>query len=215
MRPDFGHRPPPKTAPERRVPSQLPLPLGAPPPTPRPQVYDNLFFAIRPDEEAKARIEALAAGLRRAHGLRAMPLPPGRLHVSLQPVGCYAQAPAALIAAAERAGAAVRARPFRVVFDRVLSFKNSGRPPLVLGVGDGLDALTAFHGALGAEMTRVGLGGLVRSRFTPHLTLLYGDRMVGEMRIEPIVCAVRDFVLIKSLFGRSRHIALARWPLRG
>jgi 2'-5' RNA ligase len=49
------------------------------------------------------------------------------------------------------------------------------------------------------------------------MTLLYGDRVMAVRSIEPIRWAVRDFVLVQSQRGpgRSRHIHLARWPLRG
>jgi 2'-5' RNA ligase len=53
------------------------------------------------------------------------------------------------------------------------------------------------------------------SRSTPHITLLYGDRTLAERSIEAIQWTVRDFVLIQSLWGRGKHIHLARWSLRG
>jgi 2'-5' RNA ligase len=75
---------------------------------------------------------------------------------------------------------------------------------------------TSFHHALGIEMKKAGIGRSVTPRFTPHLTLLYGDRMVTERSIEPIRWTVRDFVLVQSLRGRgqAKHNLLARWPLR-
>ena len=66
-------------------------------------------------------------------------------------------------------------------------------------------------------MKKAGIGQSVTPGFTPHLTLLYGDRIVTERSIEPIRWTVRDFVLVQSLRGRgeSKHIHLARWPLCG
>jgi RNA 2',3'-cyclic 3'-phosphodiesterase len=45
--------------------------------------------------------------------------------------------------------------------------------------------------------------------------LLYDSRVVRELRIEPILVEVRDFVLVHSMIGQQKHIELARWPLRG
>ena len=55
----------------------------------------------------------------------------------------------------------------------------------------------------------------IASRFTPHMTLLYGDHTVVEHSIDAIQLTVRDFVLVQSLRGRGKHIHLARWSLRG
>jgi 2'-5' RNA ligase len=62
-------------------------------------------------------------------------------------------------------------------------------------------------------MTRVGLGRWVVPRFTPHLTLLYDNRYVEGRDVEPIAWSVREFVLIHSVLGKTRHIHLGRWPL--
>jgi hypothetical protein len=47
------------------------------------------------------------------------------------------------------------------------------------------------------------------------IPLLYDSRVVRELRIEPILVDVRDFVLVHSMIGQQKHIELARWPLRG
>lgn len=175
---------------------------------------DRLFFAVLPDDDAKARIAALAARLRREHALTGTPIAPGRLHVSLYGVGSYGNPTPEVITAVEQAGTGVEASSFEVQFDRVLSFKRSSSLPLVLAGGNGLAALTAFRRALGVEMTKVGMRHPVRSSFTPHLTLLYDDHPIHEMDIDSIAWTVREFVLVQSLYGRGRHVHLVRWPLR-
>jgi 2'-5' RNA ligase len=47
------------------------------------------------------------------------------------------------------------------------------------------------------------------------MTLLYDDRSVAEQAVETIGWTAREFVLVHSLLGQTRHIPLGRWPLRG
>ena len=49
--------------------------------------------------------------------------------------------------------------------------------------------------------------------YTPHLTLLYGDRFVADHPVEPVGWTVHEFVLVHSLLGRSRYLLVARFPL--
>ena len=80
-------------------------------------------------------------------------------------------------------------------------------------------------GVIGIEMLRQELvraprnAGFARRErggaATPHLTLLYDRRKLEEQPIDEIGWSVRDFVLIHSLYGLSRHVPLGRWPLRG
>jgi RNA 2',3'-cyclic 3'-phosphodiesterase len=89
-----------------------------------------------------------------------------------------------------------------------------GNLPLVLYGGDGVAALMAFRKVLAAAVMKVGLGR-AQSGFSPHVTLLYGDRKIAEHPVDPVSWTVREFVLVQSLHGESRHILLGRWPLRG
>jgi 2'-5' RNA ligase len=97
--------------------------------------------------------------------------------------------------------------PFRVVFDRVMSFRNGA---LVLRGDDGLIGLEILQQRLSDV-----LDGRPRQarRFTPHMTLLRDSRLVDERPIEPIGWTVREFVLVHSLLGRTRHRHLVRVPL--
>jgi 2'-5' RNA ligase len=62
---------------------------------------------------------------------------------------------------------------------------------------------------LGAALTRRGLGHWTRGAFTPHITLLYGERAVGEYPVAPAIgWRVNELVLIHSLHG---HKHLGRW----
>jgi 2'-5' RNA ligase len=51
--------------------------------------------------------------------------------------------------------------------------------------------------------------------YTPHVTLAYGMPWAAARPVESACWNVREFALIHSLLGRTRHVALARWPLVG
>jgi 2'-5' RNA ligase len=105
---------------------------------------------------------------------------------------------------------------FKLGFDRVGSFSRKARNmPLVLLGEDGLVTVEALQHALSLAMAQIGLGHGGREHYTPHLTLLYDDRHVAVRPIEPITWTAREFVLVRSLIGQSRHEVLARLPLRG
>ena len=180
---------------------------------------DNVFFACRLASEAFSRVADIRDELRRAHGLRATAISPQRLHVSLLGLCEGDGVPSELIAAACRAAASVAMAPFDIVFDRAMSFSNRrAARPLVLLTGGGDASLAGLRNGLCEAMTAAGLdsgfGRRVSPHFVPHMTLLYDRRMVAEQAVEPLHLTVRDFALVHSLAGRSRHIELARWMLR-
>lgn len=177
---------------------------------------DRLFFAIYPDMEAATRISRLAQRLRAEHGLKGSPLAPERFHITLHHLGDYLGVPQDIVAAAGEAAKLALPSPFEAAFDHVESF--SGRPnnrPFVLLGGAGLDKVTAFQRELGVAMVKAGLGRHAESKFTPHVTLLYDDRIVAGQAVETIAWTAREFVLVHSLLGRTQHVPLARWSLTG
>ena len=168
----------------------------------------RLFLAVLPDADAAARIDRLAVALKRAHKFNRASIEPGRLHVSLFFLGELSEH---IVRIACEAAAEVRVPPFDVWFDRSVSFRGKpGNRPLVLVGDDGLDRLKSFRRTLGVALASRGLGRLAKREFTPHVTLLYGERHVEEHPIEPIHWTVNEFVLIHSRHG---HVHLARWPL--
>ena len=189
-------------------------PSGRPPPSrggPRPS--DNLYFAVVPDEEAAPRIAKAADELRRRHCLLGRRRPTRLLHVSLGGVGGFFGLPDAAVAAAMHIGDTVSAAPFKVTFARATSFKGRERHPLVLRCGEGAAELMRLRGELVAAL---GFGHETRGAFAPHVTLMYDREAIPETDLdEPITWTVREFVLVHSLYGKSRHNHLARWPLCG
>jgi 2'-5' RNA ligase len=183
-----------------------------------PLPTDGLFFALFPDTRSAQRIERIAhhvCGMQRGPSI---PAPPGtdRYHVTLHHLGNYAGGlPQAMVARAIRAASTVRTNAFAVAFDRAEDFR--GRP-LVLRAHEGALALMEFRSTLGKALEHAGFAGRTRVPFTPHVTLGYRAPADARRRfVEPlpdmIGWTVRDFVLVHSLLGRGRHVALARWPL--
>lgn len=179
---------------------------------------DRLFFALYPDQATAQRIALTAQSLRARCALKGKPLEPERLHITLHHLGDTVGVPAQVVAAATQAaaGLSASASAFDVVFEHAESFAGrSGNRPFVLRGEAGLADLRGFQQALGVAMARAGLGRWVETRFTPHVTLLYDDQLVGTQAIEPIAWRVNEFVLVHSLLGRHRHEMLGRWPLPG
>lgn len=181
-------------------------------PSPRPPTH-RLFFAAHPDAEAARHIDRLAQRLHDELRLAGKPLGLARYHVTLIFLGDFAGVPP--IDDLRRFGAQVALKPFQVAFDRVESFrKRRDRAPVVLLGDDGLDGLLTLREAIGRPFEDAGLMRLAPA-FTPHLTLLYDPQRVESRTIAPITWTVREFSLVHSLIGHSRHTVLERWSLRG
>jgi 2'-5' RNA ligase len=187
---------------------QFPLPgIDLPP-------IDPLFFAIYPEPRAASQATQVAQRFHDASGLKCSLIPPEGLHISLHSLGKYFGPRHANLTRGCEAAAAVRFSPFKVKFDRVTTFK--GRPgsrPFVLYGGG--EALAEFWNVLGTAMTKAGMGRLVNTSYTPHVTLLYAKGRIPEETVESIEWIVREFVLVRSLHGQTQHVPLARWALRG
>lgn len=176
---------------------------------------DRLFFAIFPGADIAEGIGRFAKGFFSKQRLNGDLLAATRLHISLHHVGDFVGVPQGMLAMAGSAASAVydEIPPFEIAFDRAMSFV--GRPghhPFVLCGSDGIVALSAFRNALGDAMARAGFK-LRNTHYTPHVTLLYSDRLVPEQPIEPIAWTVREFALVRSLIGLQRYELLGRWSL--
>lgn len=183
-------------------------PFGSEAPAP-----DGVFFALFPDEAAAAKLARAAQQLCIRHRLETRAFAPERFHVSLLGFGVHSGLPPDLVAGAADAAAAIALAPFEVTFDRAVSFL--GRPrPLVLCSEDDIPELIAFQRELGHAIQQQGLGEGA-PQCAPHVTMLYDERAIEDHAIEPITWRVRDFTLVHSLRGGSKHVPLRRWPLRG
>lgn len=183
----------------------------------RPKRPERLFFAVLPDPETADRVRTLIDRFVADNHLTGTPLKAERLHISLHHVGDYARLRSKFVYAARLAGQAVTMRSFEVTFRFIKSFDGapshddrSGRRPLVL-LAEG-DALGDLHKAVRAAMARNGLRPT--PSFRPHMTLLYGAKLIPMQAIAPISFPVSDFVLIHSALGLTRYEILDRWPLQ-
>lgn len=178
---------------------------------------DRLFFAVFPDEATAGRVAAVARQLRAELGLHGKVLREERLHVTLHHLGDHVGLPGALVQSACAAGCAIGGGPgFEVAFDRAGTLgKRRKNQPFVLRAGAGAAALAQFQQRLGAALHHVGLSEWVEERFVPHLTLLYDNRCMQAMPVDPLGWWVNEFRLVRSLLGQSRYICLARWSLQG
>lgn len=175
---------------------------------------DLLFFALQLETAAARQTADLAARLRTQYGLKGKLLPPERLHITLYFLGGFPGVPQDLVDSACNALATFHEPSFDVCLDRVLSFRGKSNRPVVLVGGDSLAPLHQFQGRLRSALLRANLPNPEKkATFTPHVTLLRDDQEVPEQRIEPVRWKAREFVLVRSLFGRSQHQALARFPL--
>ncbi len=184
---------------------------------PEPKTTDRLFFAIYPDPAiAQERIAPLATALRTAQRLHGKILRTERFHVTLHHLGDFAELPQQLVQAACAAAASLTWPCFDVAFDRAESFdnkRNRNNPFVLQGGEQGTAEVIAFQRALGEALRSRGLKP--DGRFTPHLTLLYDDKVVPAQPVEPPVrWTAQEVVLVHSLIGQSIHIPLGRWPLR-
>jgi 2'-5' RNA ligase len=178
----------------------------------------NMFFALLPDEEAKAEIIRLGERFVKSHRLGGASVDIHRLHVTLTPIGkpdrLRQPLEGALMAAADN----VRIKAFEVTLDSAMRFSNAGadgRFPFVL-CADASTTHTALdlRKALAQAQYAQGLFVPGVSSYMPHVTLLYGQGMEAiEQPIPPIRWNAREFVLIRSFFGQSRHEVMGRWPL--
>jgi 2'-5' RNA ligase len=180
---------------------------------------DRLFLALFPPPETALQIAELASQIRSAHALRGRPLEAARFHITLNHLGDYVGLPPDVVrqARAAVAEAAALTQPFAVAFNRAESFASMPRNrPLVLrGDDEGLSALMAFHKVLGTALKKANLGQWAKPGYTPHVTLLYDDSLLGATSVPPVAWTAGEIVLVQSLLGETRHVHLARWPLSG
>lgn len=173
---------------------------------------DRLFFALFPDPATAARIVARAQALRVQHGMTGRVQEAARMHITLHHLGDFVGVPQRIVDFATTAAAAVAVAPFEVTFDRATSFGGNPKAlPFVLLGGENL-ALKAFQKTLGGAMAKALLPP--DAQFTPHVTMLRDPVSAPEQPIAPITWMVREFVLIHSLLGQTRHIPLSRWTLK-
>ncbi|MBW9063395.1 2'-5' RNA ligase family protein [Rhizobium herbae] len=144
------------------------------------------------------------------HALSTGSRPHNRMHVSLNAVGKNADFPEDIVFAVSAAMATVKAAPFEVTFDRVMHIASA----VVLANAVRSEEIMDLHVQLAKEMWAVGLTFSYNPRFLPHMTLLDDASPVAEHRlVAPVSWIAREFVLIRSVTGKSGYDFIDRWPL--
>ncbi len=169
----------------------------------------RLFFGLFPGIDQAPPITALGAQLRLEHALKGKLLDAHRLHITLHDLGGYEELPQEIVAAARSAGDSMAERSFDIMFDHAMSFP--GSDAYVLCDGPGIAEVSVFRQNLGAAMLKVGLKA--KRDFTPHMTLLYDQRIITKHGVAAVRWTARDLFLINSHVGHSVHEILGRWPL--
>lgn len=181
------------------------------PPTPPPGP-DRLLFALYPDADTTRAIEAANMGLRRELGLSGRPRPSSILHVTLRHVGDFVGPPSEVVEALKAAASGLVFPAFELVLDEAVRF--AGSKAFVLLAREAMNgALIAFQRALCERLDKAGAGWRVGgAAFAPHLTLSYEERDAA-LAVEPIRWTAREFTLVHSLVGQTRHVPIARFAL--
>jgi 2'-5' RNA ligase len=161
----------------------------------------RLFFALWPDDSARARLEALAAELATAASGR--PVPIAKVHLTLAFLG---DVPVERIAAAVDAARAVRPAPFAFALDRVGSFR--GARVAWAGCVEPPAALAALAADLADRLVAAGFATDPRP-YAPHATLARRiGRTIATAPVAPIGWPVDGFSLVRSELGTGRYAVL-------
>lgn len=183
----------------------------------RPIRPERLFFGLLLDAETSVHVERFRQQFLHENHLKGTQIKTERLHVSLHHVGDYKRLRTKYVYAAKQAGKAVSMHPFEVNFRFIKSFEGTpsidgrlAKCPLVL-LGEG-EALFELHQILGAAMEKNGLRAA--EHFIPHMTLLYGSKLIPFHMIEPIRFVVKEFKLIHSELWLARYNERGSWALK-
>ena len=174
----------------------------------------NLFFALWPSDEIRARIGVAARQLRHDLAPAGRWLAPHRYHMTLHYLGNHAALPADLVALACAAGDDVRVAPFDLALDVAGSFRNR-KIPLWLGCSNPPSGLLDLWTAIAHKFRAGGPLALDGSQLVPHVTILRdATAPLSPIPIVPITWPVDEFVLVDSLLGtKAAYTILRRWPL--
>lgn len=198
------------------MPWQLPLDL-----TPRPHALNEtcaprsrLYFALLPPPEIAEQVERYLSNMHKVYHLTEAQRPVEVLHITLFMMSDLRQhMPQRLIDSALAAGETVQAEQVPVSFDRVARFGKHARAAIVMmnkrGGSRGIHALTRQI----AEAAQKRKCPSLRLKM-PHMTLAYSATAVPDIPLPvPFTWIAREFALVQSFHGETRHSYLGRWPL--
>jgi RNA 2',3'-cyclic 3'-phosphodiesterase len=178
-----------------------------------PRPGNAVFFAVQPNPDIAQCLGRLAWSLLRKHKLAGRPRPDRCFHVTLHGIGNYAELPRDAVVAIDEAVSAIKMPSFLVAFDRVRNFGGGRNRALVLVGDEGVAGLRMFQHELVTALQKIGFARRKEPTYEPHITLLHYEGGIADQAVEETRWTVREFVLVRSLHGQSRHLPLARWPL--
>lgn len=180
-------------------------------------MVERLVFGLWPGESAATEIVEALQELRNDGCGEGRAQRPDRYHLTLNCVGDHSELPIDVVESARHIATQLRFAAFDVWLDRIGSYTGArGAAGLITLQGDaGVIDVVRLQRKLADEMRRGGLGKYVRKGpFTPHISLLYGARPMAQRSIRPVRWTVREFLLVHSEVGRTRHHRLGEWPLQ-
>ena len=168
---------------------------------------DGLYLMTKPDARAASALNHVGTETRARQSLTGWPTAAELLHVTLIvfPYDPDSDRQSAKIA---KALSEIEVAPFRVAFDRLISFRGGARRPIVATADDGASGLQRLHQSLSTALNKHGASH--GKGFTPHLTLLRDPKAIEETFIDPISWTVTSVELVLSLPPPRRHRVLAR-----
>jgi len=166
----------------------------------------RLFFALWPDDSARAALAPLAKRVAGEGGGRPVPAP--NLHLTLAFLGEVAPD---RVEAAKSAASGIRGERFELVLDRVGAFRRAGVG--WAGPAQAPRALLDLQSALDSALRAAGFK-LEDRPFAPHLTLARKlGRPVAAASIEPVAWLVGRFALVESARDERAYRDVATWKL--
>ena len=147
-----------------------------------------------------------------APDFRGKRLHPSRLHVTTSLFGQFRERPDYLIDDLKTALNEIRFMPFWIGFDWMCSFGGGDNRPRVLACSNA-DSFHYFRRTVRKTLAGAGFEDRLRPKIDPHVTLFYDRRAAPSVRIDTIGWMVREFVLVDSWVGLTRHEILGRWTL--
>lgn len=176
----------------------------------------DYFFAVLPDDDARAGIAAASERFCKSHRVSGSLVGADNFHLTLCPIGKVERMLPSLEGALRAAAGTVRASAFDITLDSAMRFSvMDGRFPFVLCADSAsTESALKLRQAVAEAQRRGGLAVTGVSSYLPHVTLLHGHVVDAiQESIAPIRWTVREFVLIRRFFGQSRQEVVERWPL--
>jgi RNA 2',3'-cyclic 3'-phosphodiesterase len=169
----------------------------------------RLFFALWPDDAARAALADLARSLHGQCGGR--PVPDSKLHLTLLFLGSVR---AGFVADLRHMAGRIDVSPDTLVLDRIEYWR---RNQLVcLSAARCPPALSVLVGELAQGSRSLNLPVEERP-YVPHITLLRrAPRRVAARDFEPVVWRIAEFALVQSTLDRdaAAYEVIDRWPLQ-